>query len=511
MRPFSVSAAAFFVLSLLAAFGITALVRTPDYTDAYYHFTAAERLARGDGLTVPYLWTYIGAPESLAAGEAVPSHTYWMPLTSLSAAAGMAVLNAPGDVAAARWPFALMLAGAACVAYWLGRRLGGTRRHAWVAGLLMLASPFYIRWWGAIDTFAPYALVGSLALVGIGLGAERRSVRWFAFAGAMCGLCHLTRADGLVMLIAGVLVIVWPRTDLRQRGVLLAALLGAYLVVMLPWFVRSIGVTGSPLPIGGTQSIWFTTYDDLFAFPPDASPSTMFADGLGAFVESRWLGISTGLQTFVAVEGVIFLTPLMLIGLWRRRTDFTRGVWLAALGTHAAMMLIFPYPGARGGLFHSAAALMPFWMAFAACGVDDAVYWVAKRLPHWKPAVASVIFSALLVLLVWGLSAVFALDALKPKPEATLYAAVRAALPADARVMSSDPAALYAQTGLTGVVLPNEPPDSIAVLAERYDIDYVLVDGENLPLPLKSVLEAPPAFLVPLAFDADGRLYEIRR
>src|SRR5690606_38483578 len=151
------------LISLLAAFVIVRLVGAPSYTDAYYHFTAAERLVSGDGLTVPYLWTYIGAPDAFPPSGAIPSHTDWMPLTSLSAALGMWVLNAPGDTAAAQWPFVLMLAGTAWIAYFLGWKLGGTRRHAWTAGILTLASPFYLRWWGTIDTFAPYAFFGALA------------------------------------------------------------------------------------------------------------------------------------------------------------------------------------------------------------------------------------------------------------------------------------------------------------------------------------------------------------
>ena len=67
----------------------------------------------GDGLTDPYLWTYIGLPETIPTA----SHQYWMPLTSMLAALGMWVMNAPGEYAAAQWPFALMLAGLAGIGF----------------------------------------------------------------------------------------------------------------------------------------------------------------------------------------------------------------------------------------------------------------------------------------------------------------------------------------------------------------------------------------------------------
>ncbi|MCL4251506.1 MAG: hypothetical protein KJ065_25365, partial [Anaerolineae bacterium] len=82
---------------LIAAFVIVRTVAAPTYTDAYYHFNAAAQLAGGQGLTDAYLWNYIGAPLSLPA----PSHLYWMPFTSITAAAGMWLLNAPGSQGAA--------------------------------------------------------------------------------------------------------------------------------------------------------------------------------------------------------------------------------------------------------------------------------------------------------------------------------------------------------------------------------------------------------------------------
>ncbi|MFN8564458.1 MAG: hypothetical protein U0703_23210 [Anaerolineae bacterium] len=54
------------------------LIAAPGYTDVYYHLNAANRMASGQGLTDPYVWTYIGALDRLP----MPSHLYWMPLTS---------------------------------------------------------------------------------------------------------------------------------------------------------------------------------------------------------------------------------------------------------------------------------------------------------------------------------------------------------------------------------------------------------------------------------------------
>ncbi|HLY25684.1 MAG TPA: hypothetical protein VKQ72_05050, partial [Aggregatilineales bacterium] len=83
------------VFALFVGAVMAVALRHPGYTDAYYYFNAAERLVRGKGLTDAALWTYLGSPLALPA----PSHLYWMPLSSLIAAAGMALFGATFDAA----------------------------------------------------------------------------------------------------------------------------------------------------------------------------------------------------------------------------------------------------------------------------------------------------------------------------------------------------------------------------------------------------------------------------
>ncbi|MFN2121495.1 MAG: hypothetical protein ACK2T0_13990, partial [Anaerolineales bacterium] len=56
----------------------------PGYLDADYYFGGGLQLAAGKGFTEPYLWNYLDQPVALPH----PSHTYWMPLASMIAAAG---------------------------------------------------------------------------------------------------------------------------------------------------------------------------------------------------------------------------------------------------------------------------------------------------------------------------------------------------------------------------------------------------------------------------------------
>ncbi len=501
----------FGVIALVFAFFIThGLIAQPAYTDAYYYFNAATRFAAGDGLTDEYLFTYIGAPDSLPA----PSHLYWMPFTSIVAGAAMWVANAPGNYDVAQIPFALMFAATAGVGFWLGGQLGGTRRHAWVAGLMTLFSGFFTRFWGMTDTFAPFAFVGSLTLVFIGLGVTRgRTIFWLA-AGIFAGFGHLTRADGMLLIIVGYVVIGWVGISqgrhIKPMRAVLTLTIG-YLIAMIPWFVRNLHVIGTPLPLGGAQAIWFITYDDLFRYPPHISPSEMT---LQTFVDSRWLALSNNFLTFLAVEGMVVVAPLMLIGLWRRRRDhFLTAFWIYALGLHLAMTLAFPFAGYRGGLFHSAAALIPFWMALGGVGLDDAVHWVAARRRNWKPHTAKRVFSVGLVILAMLLSLNVGLQGRVTEHRPALFDAVMQYVPINARVLVNDPAELYYYTGRGGVVLPNAPVEVLQQVANQYDVDYFLFQGENsLTTQLYTSFDPDnlPPFLTLITADLPGaRLYAI--
>lgn len=510
------------VYSLVAAFILTRLIVRPTYTDSYYHYNAAVRLASGQGLTETTIWTYIGQPETAEPRTEVPSHLYWMPFTSMLAALGLWLAGAPGNFAAAQTPLLLCLTGTLGVSYWLGKKIGGERRHAVLALLLATFGGFFVNYWGEIDTFAPYALVGSLSLVLIGLGAERLDWRWFALAGVLAGFGHLTRSDGLLLLLVGWLVIIWPRwsATLRQRIVFFIPFTLGYLLVMTPWFVRMINAVGAPLPLGGLNGAWFAEYNDLFRSPPVFSAAEFFKDGLGLFLATRWEAFINNLSTFIVLEGFVVMTPLMLVGLWKRRGLFSLAFILFALGLHAAMTLVFPFPGYRGGLFHGVSALLPWWVAFGTAGLDDVVEWIARRRRHWKPAQARRVFSFGLVLLAAALT----FTVLRPPRQnvtPALYAALAETLPPDARIMLNNPPELYYFTGLGGVVLPNEAPDRIPEIARQYGVTHLLFydlkedeDGQviaaSVPAPLWPLFEQTPDFLTPVPFPLTGtRLYTI--
>jgi hypothetical protein len=209
----------------------------------------------------------------------------------------------------------------------------------------------------------------------------------------------------------------------------------------------------------------------------------------------------------------------MLVGLWRRRKEpFLRVFWIYALGLHLVMTLVFPYPGYRGGLLHSSAALVPWWAVLGVMGVDDCVEWLARRR-RWNAKTAKWIFSAALAAVAIFLS--YSVGFLNPTSEPNIpeiYRQVAEKMPPGARLMINDPAQFYYFTGIGGVVLPNEDPSVIQDIARQYQIDYLLIEAVTAdnqlsnaaPPRLWSILSAPPEFLTLIPMDdSTVRLYAI--
>ncbi len=279
------------------------------------------------------------------------------------------------------------------------------------------------------------------------------------------------------MLLLSVLLAValWPKPRAHWRGALAGVL--AYLLVMTPWLARNWAQFGALLPSGGLSTAWLRGYDALVAYPPNASAADFWTWGAGNILASRWEALRNNAGTFLAVETWVVLGPFALGALWaRRERPFWWGVALYALALHAAMTFVFAFPGYRGGLFHSAAALLPFWAVLSALGLDDGIAWLARRR-RWPRAQAQNVFGGAAVVLAVALS-LGVLSARLPTWNANgrFYRALTADLPPDAVVMVNDPPSLYYHAGLGGVVVPNADPAVVPEIARRYGVTHLLLD-----------------------------------
>lgn len=485
-----------FLAGLAVNIGVAAFQPSPGYMDADYYYAGGLQLASGRGFSEPYVWHYLDDPTGLPH----PSHTYWMPLASLLAAAGLTLAPALG-FAAARAGFIL---AAACVppltaslAFSLTRKLD----LALAAGLLAVFSGFYAAFLPTTDTFGLYMLGGGGFLLLARRFYETRSI-WLAVPlGLICGLMHLARADGLLWLgvfVLAAVILFWGQW--RSLLFSLAVGMAAYLLVMLPWYARNLTVFGSLMVPGGARALWLTAYDRLFAYPASqVNAQAWLAAGLPSALEARAWALGINLQSMLAVQGGIFLLPFILVGLWCLRSDVSIRLGLLAWGlTFFAMTFIFPFAGARGGFFHSGAALQPLWWALAPLGLHTVTAWAVERIPSWREDRAQPGFRVLLLGLAAFLTLVLvASRVIIPGWDSTpqIYASVEARLvsagvPQEVPVIVSNPPGYYLASGRPAIALPDGNLDTLLALRRQFGARYVVMDEVSTPKGLISLFEA---------------------
>ncbi|MEZ4591218.1 MAG: glycosyltransferase family 39 protein [Chloroflexota bacterium] len=466
---------------------------TPTYMDAYYYTSNGQRLAAGDGFTELVIWQYLDDP----AGLPTPSHSYWMPLTSILAAAGYSF----GDgFWAAQLPFWLLAGLLPLLAYWIALQFFSERWQVWTAVLLTISGGFYTRFLNQPATFVPFAWAGGLCLLFLAFTQQRPAKKWWFLAGLTAGLAHLTRADGALLLVIGGLIWLMEirdwRLEIEKRSLISnlqspILLLIGYLLVMTPWFIRNWRIWQRPLPISGTQTIFLTTYDDLFAYGRSFNLQHFLEWGWGNILQSKLDGLLLAGGTFVAVCGLVFLTPLIVWGWWNwwqnaAKREFLRPLSWYALLLFLAMSLVFTLPGGRGGLLHSSVALWPWLMVLATAGLGCAVEWVATKLPHWEPQKAKPRFAALFVVVAFVISATLFYARADDGLEAEIYGEVGEMVGETAVLMAGNAPGVYYHTGLPALSIPNEPVAVLQEAAARYGVTHLLLDADH-PQPLNDL------------------------
>jgi len=382
-------------LSLIVRAAIAAVVTGPGYPDAAYYFDVAKNLVSGHGFTEDFIISYLTPAQSVVH----PSNFFWMPLTSIVIAPFMALLGTSWLVA--QIPIVLLTASLPLLAYWIGWDIFRSRRYALaMAFFTLFGGSLYPFYFAVTDSFALYGWVSILALVGMYQGWRGHPWR-FALAGIAIGLAHLTRADGVLLLGVGCFVWLcsqkksnpssskplWKSSDATQlHPIPWQALLGMvcfYLLTMVPWFLRNMALVGSPLPLGGTTTIWLTSFSDFFSFRKTISSHTYLSWGLGNILSSKVEALGENLTLLTAVFYIPI--PFAILGMWteRKRAELLPFL-IYLLLLYSVLSLIFTFPSIQGTFFHSLVALIPLLHGWSIVGMDITIDYVSKRFGKGK-------------------------------------------------------------------------------------------------------------------------------
>ncbi len=475
------------LLSLGVNLAVAQFQQAPGFMDAAYYYLNGRQLALGEGFSEPILWNYLDNP----AGLPHPSHSYWMPLASIVAAVGMKV-GGIDSFQMARLGFFV----AASLVPWLTARLSyqltGKRSWAFGAGLLAIFSGFYLPYTTITDTFTLYMLTGGLIFL-IMPRTFSRSRLATLLLGILVGILHLTRVDGIVWLPAiGLFFIIEKGTSHKKWERLTLFVLG-YVLLMGPWFVRNLLIFGSPFGAGGSKTLWLTNYDQIFSYPAEVLTfSNWWASGIRQILEARLWAAGINLQRMLGEQGGILLIPFMVLGLWRlRQKTNVRVAAIAWLLTVVLMTVIFPYAGARGGLFHACAVFQPLFWAVVPVGLNVFVTW-GERKRGWQARQASQVFGVagvlMMVLLSLGILAqkVIGPDYDHPIWEESTnhYRAIEKELQdmgvgIDEIVMVKDPPDYAAANNRPAIVIPDGDFETLMAVASRYGARYILLEEDH--------------------------------
>jgi hypothetical protein len=474
------------LLGLLVSLFFAYFEPFPGYLDSDYYFGGGLQLAQGRGFTEPYVWNYLDDPQSLPQ----PSHSYWMPLASIVAAAGL-VVTGQTTYAAGRLGFLVFAMLAPVTTAALAYNFSKRRDLAFASGLLAVFSIYYAPFIPVSDNYGIYITLGGLYF----LLCTNHRPHTYLFLGLIAGLLTLARSDGLLWIGLTVLLILWRFISERKLGAafinLALALLG-FLIIMGPWFWRNEQLYGALLAPGGSYLLWLKNYDETFAFP--ASQLTLgswLAQGWQAILAVRWDALRNNLLNAFAAQGGIFLFPFILIGLWQYRRDqriqFASLAWLALL---FVMTVVFPFAGPRGSFFHSGAALQSLWWTLAPLGLDSAIGFV-RRHGGLNSQAFPVFRIALVGIAILMTGVIFYIRVLQPgwDEDQQIYPKVEAVLqqngvvPGDV-VIVRNPPGYYLMTGRAAIVIPYGDENSLLSAAKRFHARFVAIEAAGASGPV---------------------------
>ncbi len=505
-------AAGIAVLTLLAlvirlAAGLAHHAMVPEY--AAYYTTAAEELARGHGLTVPYAWSYLTS--AVANGIAMPRPAFdvWLPMASFVAApfvwlcGGDGASRVAGALAgAALVPLTAMLARRAALS--LGRASRDAHLLALVAAALVAVSQPLVTGSISSDSQALFGVTVLAGVLTVNRAIETGRRRDLIVAGLVLGAGMLTRNETIYLVAAAVALA--GRAHLGRSAVV-AVVAGA---CYAPWAIRQWLVFGTPMPGQTAANAFSLSPLDIFGWSaPAPSLTTYLAVGPGALLDQRVTALGHNLLD-VLLGPALPWSVVGLLGvalLWRARP--MRLLILTSLVIIAADTLVFPVATLFGTFLHGSAPVL----ALLAIGAADVAWRVISAAARFDAArelltaraacgvAAAITVGVLLVNTVTGAQAYAAWANGVPVRYAALADGLVTAGLGDAVVIASHPAWTWRAAGHASVVLPDEDAASVLSLAKFYGATVLAVDGVDGPWPDAA---ATTACLTPIDLPADA-------
>lgn len=458
----------------------------PGHGDSSHYYSAARNLSEGRGLVVDYVWHFFSPPTTIPS----PSWDYWMPLASVLSGATMWVFGTSTFVATI--PVLLGSIGLIVVSYFLARHLQLSQRSAlFVASLVAVFFPSLHSFGIIPEATVLWVAFANLALLLLVKATADDRLRWFALAGLVAGLAMLTRANGSLLIIPGVVAVLACKVPWRARASRLGLFVGSWVLTVSPLVVASYRRFGSPLPPASRRLLFIDNYEQLYAAEPLPTFSSWSSGGFGHFLKVLLDSRRDAVRNLVnslsgnAIGLVVALTIIsLIIGVIGRGLRLGRP-WLIPLPFTICLpvfqVMAYPFSGPIS-LSRDVVGLMPKWFC---CIVACLAAFELDR--QWLRRVGPPLVAGLWIcLLASGQMGAHALITENRQLEATLDKVGSSLTSLGAGpgsvVMTRDPFEVSLATGFSAIMIPDDPTESLLNTAHCFGADFLVLNEGQVAL-----------------------------
>jgi hypothetical protein len=491
---------------------LAALVEHPGIADPNHYYNLGRELAGGHGFQIDYIWQFYASPEAV-----VHPIDWWMPLTGVIAAGGIAVFGV--SVHAALVPFVVLGALLPLLAYAAARQLGGSETAALFAAAAVAVLPEFVLNSVRTNTLIPNALLVCGAIMLLVRGMRTGDWRALAGSGLLAGLAYLTRSEAILLLpmlivTTALYAVVRPSALRAKPAALLLPVIVAGLVVA-PWLARNLHEFGWLTPPNQSQFAFWDDIREQYAYEPHYTWSTLRASqSLSAIVAKRLFEMAASVK--LLYTGLDVFLPVPVIGglLWlAARRDRDRLLTLAPtlillLGFFVFYTVINPYMSQGGSFKKAYLSLVPLLIPVGAIVMERAI--TDRRLLLGAMGLALVLMTGNAVEMVRAdvrFTNTYVDDMRR-------VVATARTLPdtngdGDIVLMNQDQFML-SFLGMKSVVIPFDDRETILTAAQRYGVDYLLMPPARPSIDaLFQGEEVDPRFV--LVATVPGTQYELYR
>ncbi len=492
--------------------GLAAFVDHPGIADPNHYYNLGRELVAGHGFQIDYIWQFYARPDAV-----VHPIDWWMPLTGVLAAGGMAPFGV--SVHAALVPFIVLGALLPLLAYAGTRQLGGSELAGLFAAAAVAVLPELVLNSVRTNTLIPNALFVCGAILLLVRGLRTGDLRALAGSGLLAGLAYLTRSEALLLLpmliLTAALYAVARPSALRVKplALLLPILIAG--IVVAPWLARNLHESGWLTPPNQNQIIFWDDIRDQYAYDPHFTWSTLHeSQSLGAIVAKRLFEMAASAK--LLYTGLDVVLPVPVIGglLWlAARRDRDRLLTLAPtlillLGFFVFYTVINPYMSQGGSFKKAYLSLVPLLIPVGAIVMERAI--PDRRLLLGAMGLALALMAANAVEMVRA-DVRFTNTYVDDMRQVVATARTLPDTNGDGDiVLMNQDQFMLSFLGVKSVVIPFDDRDTVLEAAQRYGVDYLLMPPARPSIDaLYQGEEVDPRFV--LAATVPGTQYELYR